>query len=302
MNLAKSRRKKESWDDIIFDLICNVLVLIVVIAIAYPIYFVVIASISDPKYVNFGDPLLYPKGFTLDGYREVFKNREIWIGYANTIYYTVFGTLIALVCTMLGGYALSRRDLPGRGIIMIFFTFTMYFGGGMIPTYYVVKNLGLLNTRTCIIIMGAVSVYNMIVVRSFMQSNIPEELREAALIDGCGNGYFFTKIVLPLSKAIIAVIVLYDAVGMWNSYFSAMIYLQDKNMHPLQLILRRLLITTQAMASDTTIDADAAAEMLDLVQNIKYSIIVVATAPILCVYPFIQKYFVKGVMIGSIKG
>ncbi|MBQ8232925.1 MAG: carbohydrate ABC transporter permease [Lachnospiraceae bacterium] len=302
MNLAKSRRKKESWDDIIFDLICNVLVLIVVIAIAYPIYFVLIASISDPKYVNFGDPLLYPKGFTLDGYREVFKNREIWIGYANTIYYTVFGTLIALVCTMLGGYALSRRDLPGRGIIMIFFTFTMYFGGGMIPTYYVVKNLGLLNTRTCIIIMGAVSVYNMIVVRSFMQSNIPEELREAALIDGCGNGYFFTKIVLPLSKAIIAVIVLYDAVGMWNSYFSAMIYLQDKNMHPLQLILRRLLITTQAMASDTTIDADAAAEMLDLVQNIKYSIIVVATAPILCVYPFIQKYFVKGVMIGSIKG
>lgn len=295
---------KRSWDDILYKGISDLLLVLFVIVVFYPLYFVVIASFSDPVYVNSGTPLLYPKGFNFSGYLEVFYDKRIWSGYRNTIYYTVCGTLLGTAIVMLSGYALSRKDLPGGGIIMKLYIFTMYFGGGLIPTYLVVSKLGLVNTRAVVVIMGCVSVYNMIVVRSFMLSNIPEELLDASRIDGCGNGRFFTRIVLPLSKAIIAVMVLYIAVGYWNSYFTAMIYVTDEGMYPLQLQLRKILLTASAAAgqTDADIDPDMMKSLTDRVQLIKYGAIVVSTAPIICLYPFVQKYFVKGVMIGSIKG
>ncbi|MBQ7841078.1 MAG: carbohydrate ABC transporter permease, partial [Lachnospiraceae bacterium] len=227
MSEVKTYKMKQSWDDIIFKVICDLFLVLFVIVVFYPLYFVVIASFSDPVYVNSGSPLLYPKGLNFNGYIEVFRDKRIWSGYANTIYYTVCGTVLGTMIVILSGYALSRKDLPGSGIIMKLYVFTMYFGGGLIPTYLVVSKLGLVNTRAAVIVMGCVSVYNMIVVRSFMLSNIPDELLDASRIDGCGNGRFFTQIVLPLSKAIIAVMVLYIAVGYWNSYFSAMIYVTD---------------------------------------------------------------------------
>lgn len=295
---------KRSWDDILYKGVSDLLLVLFVIVVFYPLYFVVIASFSDPVYVNSGTPLLYPKGFNFSGYLEVFYDKRIWSGYGNTIYYTVCGTLLGTAIVMLSGYALSRKDLPGSGIIMKLYIFTMYFGGGLIPTYLVVSKLGLVNTRAVVVIMGCVSVYNMIVVRSFMLSNIPDELLDASRIDGCGNGRFFTQIVLPLSKAIIAVMVLYIAVGYWNSYFTAMIYVTDEGMYPLQLQLRKILLTASAAAgqTDANIDPDMMKSLTDRVQLIKYGAIVVSTAPIICLYPFVQKYFVKGVMIGSIKG
>lgn len=270
----------------------------------YPVYFVVVASFSDPVYVNNGTFLIFPKGFTLKGYTEVFKDERIWTGYANTILYTVGGTVFGTIVTLLAGYALSRKDLPGRSIIMKLMVFTMYFSGGMIPFYLVVKGLGLLDTRISMIILGSLSVYNIIVVRSFMSSSIPDELFDAATIDGCGNGRFFMQIVVPLSKAVIAVIVLYIAVSKWNSYFNAMLFLSDSDKYPLQIFLRQILLAGEAMVNNTETmqDMQAAAELRNMAMVVKYSVIVVATAPIICVYPFIQKYFVKGVMIGSVKG
>lgn len=295
---------KQSWDDIIFSFICNFFLVVFVIAVFYPLYFVVIASFSDPVFVNSGTPLLYPKGFNFNGYLEVFQDKRIWSGYINTIYYTVCGTLLGTIVVMMSGYAFSRKDLPGSRILMKLYVFTMYFGGGLIPTYLVVSRLGLVNTRAAVIILGSVSVYNIIVVRSFMLSNIPEELLDAAKIDGCGNGRFFTQIVLPLSKAIVAVMVLYIAVGYWNSYFTAMVYVTDEGMYPLQLQLRKILLTATAATSQgqDVIDPELMKSLTDRVQLIKYGTIVVSTAPIICLYPFVQKYFVKGVMIGSIKG
>lgn len=300
----RTAKMKRSWDDILYKGVSDLLLVLFVIVVFYPLYFVVIASFSDPVYVNSGTPLLYPKGFNFSGYQEVFYDKRIWSGYRNTIYYTACGTLLGTAIVMLSGYALSRKDLPGGSIIMKLYIFTMYFGGGLIPTYLVVSKLGLVNTRAVVVIMGCVSVYNMIVVRSFMLSNIPEELLDASRIDGCGNGRFFTQIVLPLSKAIIAVMVLYIAVGYWNSYFTAMIYVTDEGMYPLQLQLRKILLTASAAAgqTDADIDPDMMKSLTDRVQLIKYGAIVVSTAPIICLYPFVQKYFVKGVMIGSIKG
>ena len=270
----------------------------------YPVYFVVIASFSDPIYVNNGTFLIVPKGFTLRGYIEVFKDQRIWTGYGNTILYTVCGTILGTIVTVLAGYALSRKDLPGRNILMRLLVFTMYFSGGMIPFYLVVKGLGLVDTRLSMIILGSVSIYNVIVVRSFMASNIPDELMDAATIDGCGNGRFFAQIVVPLSKAVIAVIVLYIAVSRWNSYFNAMLFLSDSDKYPLQVVLRQILLAGEAMVNntETMTDPTAAAALRDMAMVVKYSVIVVATIPIICVYPFIQKYFVKGVMIGSVKG
>ena len=238
------------------------------------------------------------------GYQKVFTDNRIWICYANTIYYTVLGTGLGTCATVMGGYALSRKDLPGRGILMKLFVFTMYFSGGTIPYYLVVKNLGLVDTRLILILAGSVSAYNIIVVRSFMESSIPAELFDAATIDGCGNGTFFFRIVLPLSKAVIAVMVMFIAVSYWNSYFNAMIFITDSDKYPLQLYLRQLLLTASVSSNDMAagMDREAITKLELMVQVIKYGVIVVSTLPIICVYPFIQKYFVKGVMIGSIKG
>lgn len=299
-----SKFKNQSWDDIIFSVVTKLFLLIMVFATLYPVYFVVVASFSDPIYVNNGTFLIFPKGFTLKGYIEVFKDERIWTGYINTIIYTVGGTVFGTLVTLLAGYALSRKDLPGRSIIMKLLVFTMYFSGGMIPFYLVVKGMGLVDTRISMVILGSLSVYNIIVVRSFMSSNIPDDLFDAATIDGCGNGRFFAQIVVPLSKAVIAVIVLYIAVSKWNSYFNAMLFLTDSDKYPLQVFLRQILLAGEAMVNNTETmqDMAAAAELRNMAMVVKYSVIVVATAPIICVYPFIQKYFVKGVMIGSVKG
>ena len=304
MKKRNTHKMKQSWDDIIFSEACNLLLIVFVLVVFYPLWFVVMASVSDPTFVNRGDFLVYPKGFNLMGYEEVFRTESIWIGYGNTILYTVCGTILGTAVTVLAGYALSRKDLPGRGLLMKIFVFTMYFSGGMIPFYLVVKSLGMVNNRMTLIILGSVSAYNMIVVRSFMESNIPDELMDAATIDGCGNGRFFSTIVVPLSKAVIAVIVLYIAVSHWNSYFNAMIFMTDTNKYPLQLYLRELLLTSSSLGDDMSqyMDPEALEAMQSLVEVLKYAVIVVATAPIICVYPFIQKYFVKGVMIGSVKG
>lgn len=299
----RHKMKKMSKDDLIYEIITKLFLVIVMIVILYPVYFVLVASFSDPTYVNSGEMLFWPKGFTLLGYQRVFKDSRIWIGYRNTIMYTVLGTILGVAATMLAAYSLSRKDLPGRKIIMFLFIFTMYFSGGMIPYYLVVKGLGLVNSRTLMILSGAVSVYNIIIARSFLEANIPEELKDAANIDGCGNARFFAQIVVPLSKAVIAVIALYLAVSYWNSYFNAMIFLTDTDKYPLQLYLRQILLTVSESASmDSSLDPQALIQLQQMGQVIKYGVIVVATVPIICVYPFIQKYFVKGVMIGSVKG
>lgn len=299
----RHKMKKMSRDDLIYEIITKMFLVVVMIVIIYPVYFVLVASFSDPIYVNSGEMLFWPKGFTLLGYQRVFKDSRIWNGYRNTIMYTVLGTILGVVATMLAAYSLSRKDLPGRKIIMFLFIFTMYFSGGMIPYYLVVKGLGLVNSRTLMILSGAVSVYNIIIARSFLEANIPEELKDAASIDGCGNARFFAQIVIPLSKAVIAVIALYLAVSYWNSYFNAMIFLTDTDKYPLQLYLRQILLTVSESASmDSSLDPQALIQLQQMGQVIKYGVIVVATVPIICVYPFIQKYFVKGVMIGSVKG
>lgn len=291
--------------DKVFMTVLHVVLALVLIVVIYPLLFVVFASMSDPQYVNSGALLLYPKGFNLLGYQQVFRDQRILIGYGNTIYYTVFGTILAVAVNMMGGYALSRDDLPGRGIVMALFVFTMYFGGGMIPFYLIVRNLHLTNTRTILVLLGGTSVYNMIIVRSFFISTIPRELQEAAEIDGCGTGRFFFSIVMPLSKAITAVIVLYCAVGQWNAYFNALIFISDRDKFPLQIFLREILLTAKTYESAdvlSTLSGDDLARMQRMSEVTKYGVIVVSTLPIIALYPFLQKYFVKGVMIGSLKG
>lgn len=289
--------------DRVFELIVSLILACVVITMFYPIWFVLVASFSDPTYVNNGTLLLWPKGFTLLGYQSVFEDQRIWIGYRNTLFYTVLGTSGGTLITMMAGYALSRKDLPFRNILMGYFVLTMYFSGGLIPYYMVVKNLHLTNTRTVLVIISMVAVYNIIITRSFLLGNIPDELFDAARVDGCGHTTFFFKVVIPLSKAIIAVLVLYLAVSYWDSYFNAMIFLTDRSKYPLALYLREILLTAATGAANSrNMDPEAAVKLQTMVQVIKYGVIVVSTLPIICIYPFLQKYFVKGVMIGSIKG
>ncbi len=300
--MAKTGRMiKKSWDNRLFDALANTFLIVMVVITIYPLWFILVASVTDYKLINSGTLLLWPKGFHLLGYQRVFEDWRIWSGYMNTIIYTVGGTLFGAVTTILAGYAFSRRDLPGSGILMKLFIFTMYFGGGLIPTYLLINSLGLVNSRLLMILQSSVSVHNIIVVRSFMRGNIPDELLDAATIDGCGNGTFFISVVVPLSKAIFAVMVLYIAVSHWNAYFNALIYLTDRYKYPLQVFLREILLQTTA-ASDLEEDAEVMMQLQQMTATIRYSVIVVSTLPILCVYPFIQKYFVKGVMIGSVKG
>lgn len=296
-------KPRKVTQDIVFNAIVVLILLFLIVIMAYPIYFVLVASFSDPTYVNNGEMLLYPKGFTLLGYEKVFEESRVWIGYGNTLLYAVLGTALGVFFTMMAGFSLSRRELPFRNVIMGYFVFTMYFSGGLIPYYMVIKSMNLTNTRFLMVIISSIAVYNIIITRSFMLSNVAEELRDAARIDGCGDGRFFFQIVMPLSKAIAAVLVLYLAVTYWNSYFNPMIFLTDRSKYPLALYLREILLTvsTNAQASVTS-DASAAAMLQKMSQVIKYGIIVVSTLPIICVYPFLQKYFVKGVMIGSVKG
>ncbi|NOU90622.1 ABC transporter permease subunit [Paenibacillus sp. LMG 31460] len=291
--------KKRKSDEKIFDAVVNALAILIVVVVLYPLIFIVSASFSDPALVLNGEVILLPKQITLEAYRNVFQNDQIWNGYGNTILYTAVGTVINLIMTTLAAYPLSRPDLPGRGIIMFFVTLTMFFSGGLIPSYLLVKNLGMVDTMWALVIPGAIATYNLIVMRTYFQSSIPWEIQEAAHIDGCSNWKLLTHVILPLSKPILAVMILFYAVGHWNSFFNALIYIRSKDMYPLQLVLREVLMVSQADAVDS--NAGLESKIL-LAESIKYVVIIISSLPVLLMYPFVQKHFVKGVMIGSLKG
>lgn len=291
-----------------FQVTVNVLLLLFLLIELYPIIYVISCSFSNPDAVAAGEVILFPRGFTLNGYRHVFGYTEIWIGYANTIFYTVLGTSINLAVTLPCAYALSRKELVGRKYIMVFFMITMYVGGGLIPSYLNMKSFGLVNNRAGLIILGALSVYNLIVARTFFANTIPYEITEAARIDGCDDFSIFRKIVMPLSKPITVVMILYYGIGHWNSYFNAMIYLEDRTKFPLQMFLREILLQEKVLNEALTAGNASVEEMAFLVEMaksaelVKYCVIIVATVPMMVVYPRLQKYFEKGVMIGSVKG
>ncbi|MEX3615184.1 carbohydrate ABC transporter permease [Paenibacillus glucanolyticus] len=291
----------ESRGDRIFNIINYTVLILVTIIVMYPLVFVLSASFSDPQTVLRGEMLLWPKGVNLNSYVKIFQNKDIISGFTNTLVYTSLGTFINLAMTILAAYPLSRKDFVGRNAIMALLVFTMFFSGGLIPTYLLIKNLGMLNTLWVMIIPNAVSIWNIIIMRTFFQQSIPGELQEAATIDGCSNIKILTRIILPLSMPIIAVTILFYAVGHWNAFFNALLYLSDKDKFPLQLILREILI--QGQTNDMVkMSTESAIKQQREVEGIKYAVLVVANIPVLALYPFLQRYFVKGVMIGAIKG
>lgn len=284
-----------------FDAVVYAVSGIILLLVLYPLVFVLSASFSDPVKVMDGELWLWPVGFTLDAYQEIFKYDAVWIGYKNTLIYTTVGTIVNVIMTTLAAYPLSRRDLPGRKILMFLITFTMFFNGGLIPTYLIVRDLGLLNSMWAMVVPTAIATYNLIVMRTYFQNSIPWELQEASLIDGCSNTRLLVHIILPLSKPIIAVMVLFYAVNHWNQFFNALIYLRDDALYPLQLVLREILIVSQSSFLDSSGSTFGMTEKLLLAESIKYGLIIIASIPVLIMYPFVQKHFVKGVMIGSIK-
>ena len=294
------KRAKLSKEDRIFNALLAVITLVCVLVILYPLLFVVSASVSNPMEVFKGNVWLLPKGFNLEAYKQVFRSKDIFTGYRNTLFYTVLGTFLCICITLSAAYPLSRKRLYGRGPIMGFFAFTMFFSGGLIPTYLTVKNLGLYNTFWAVILVGTVSVYNIIVARTFMQNTIAEELYEAASMDGCGDIRVFFRIVLPLSAPIIAVLVLFYGVNYWNGYFNGLIYLRDRSAYPLQLFLREILLSNMADSMMEAMETDLNKFMVS--ESIKYAVIIVSSVPMLILYPLLQKFFVKGVMIGAVKG
>ena len=271
----------------------------VFLIIAYPLYYVIIASISDPMKVAAGEVVLWPKGLTLEGYKMVFEENDLWIGYRNTIFYTIVGTLINILVTFPAAFAVSRREFMPRRIIMFLFVFTMFFNGGLIPTYILMRDLQMINSIWVFLIPFSLNVYNFIIVRTFFETSIPEELYDAAKIDGCGDFRCFLQIAMPLSKAIVAVIGLYYAVAHWNDYFTGLLYARDLEFKPLQLVLREILLVAQ---SSSQTGGTGSGYAILFVISMKYAIIIVSTIPIMIIYPFLQKYFEKGVMIGAIKG
>ena len=295
-NRVRLSRQDKTYYGVVYTLV-TLLTLIVLL----PLTNVLACSFSAPESVASGKVLLWPVNFSVSGYERVFNTDEIWIGYANTLYYTIVGTFVNVFVTMICAYPLARRGLPYKSFFSFLFAFTMLFSGGLVPTYLLARSLHLLNTRLALIIPGAMGVYQMIVTRTFLVANIPQELLEMSQIDGCNDFRFFWSFVLPLSKAVIAVTAMQYAVGHWNSWFSAFLYLSDDKKYPLQMMLRRILVMNQIKASDY-VDEETLVAMEGMADLLKYSLIVVATVPILCAYPFIQKYFVKGIMIGSLKG
>ena len=297
---------KDTRADKIFLVFVYFFLAMALLIVLYPLIYIVSASISNPHLVNSGEMWLLPKGVTFEGYRTLLGNSSIWRGYLNTIYYTVLGTSINLLVTLPCAYALSRDDFYGRRAFTNFMLVTMFLSGGLIPSYLLIRSLGMLNTVWALVIPGAVYVYNVVVTRTFFQTTIPREMEEAAIVDGCSDFRLFMQIVLPLSTPIIAVMALFYGVGHWNSFFSALIYLSDKSMYPLQMILREILIL-QDMSSNTVSNVTSEmASMLyskqQLAEVIKYGVMIVSSLPVIIVYPFLQKYFVKGMMVGSIKG
>ena len=304
MKIAHRSHRLDSKDDFIVDTIVFILSFIALVAVLYPLVFVLSASISEPMDVVAGKVKLLPRGFTLEGYQRILEYSLIWKGYLNTIIYTASGVVISLAATIPAAFALSRKNLRGRGLITAYFAFTMFFNAGLIPTYLSVQSYGMLNTIWPLILQGAVSMSNLIVVRTYFTTSIPYDLTEAAFIDGCSDFRLFFQIMLPLAKPVIAVIALYAAVAQWNSYFNPLIYLTDPDKYPLQVHLRNILVmgeTQDFMGSDAEELADMV-RLRQLRESMKYGLIVISALPMLCVYPFLQRFFMKGIMLGSIKG
>ena len=297
-------RKPQSFGDKVFDACVIIILSIIAAIVAYPMLYVVSCSISDPDLTRAGQIWLLPKGITFTGYKEIFGSSKLIVGYRNTIIYTVVGTTLSVVATVMAGYALSRKDLYGRKFINWFIAIPMWFSGGLIPTYLVMHKIGLVNNPIIIVLIGLVSSYNIIICRTFF-STLPYELQEAAMIDGASDFQVLRNIVLPVAMPIIAVLSLYYAVGLWNSYFTPMIYLNEQKYQPLQVFLREILLLNSSMSIDeatTAVNMEKIMEQQRMAQTMKYALIVVATVPLLVVYPLLQKYFAKGVMVGSIKG
>ncbi len=304
MKKEKTNHIAEPRQDRIVQVINTVILLLLAVILVYPLYFVIIASISNPSAVNAGEVLLLPKDLMVAGYKKILEHKDVINGAKNTIINTVIATTLNVFLTMLGAYATSVK-FPGRSIVMKLITFTMFFNAGMIPNYLLMRSLNLLNTRWALILPGMISVYNLTVTRTFVQSNIPYELREAAQLDGCGHFRFFFSIVWPLCGSIIAIITLFYASGHWNSYMNAVLYIKDRTLYPLQMVMREILIMNKMSANDMTLNSDDLEMMASLqhtADSMKYALIILTTAPMMIAYPFVQKYFVKGVMLGSVKG
>lgn len=301
--MGKKRKKRPFSQDKVFDWVNVIIMCILFVIFAWPLWFIVIASVSDPNSIWNGEVLLFPKNFNLDSYIEILHYDDIWLGYRNTIFYTVCGTLINLFLSILAAYPLSRKDFVLNSFFTKMFLFTMYFSGGMIPLYLVVYTLKMTDTIWALMIPNAISFYNVIIMRTYFNNSIPESLQEAAELDGANTWQYLWKIVLPLSKPIIAVLALYYGMAHWNNFFNALIYINDSNLYPLQMFLRSILINNTFNADlMATLDPEAVDRMMRLAETMKYGIIIVSTIPVLCVYPFVQKHFVKGVMIGAVKG
>lgn len=293
--------KNSSTGDKIFIVAVYAILSLILVIVLYPLIYVVSASFSDPQAVISGKVLLWPVDVTLRGYQAVFKNPKILTGFGNSLLYMFVGTVINLVMTMLCAYPLSRKEFTARNKIAAMFVFTMYFSGGLVPSYMIVSKLGLINTRWAMLIPSAMSTYNMIIARTYMVNSIPDELYEAAQLDGCSPFKYLLKVIVPLSKPIIAVLALYYGIAKWNNYFDAMLYLNDTAKWPITMVLREILIQNQIDPTMLT-DASALAKLQGMTELLKYSVIVVASVPVLMIYPFVQKYFVKGVTIGAVKG
>lgn len=291
--------KKVMRGDRLFSLALILICALIFVVVVYPLYFVVIASVSSPTAISNGQVIFWPKSASLDGYKLVFSYDKLWTGYRNTIFYTAVGTLFNLAVTLPAAYAASRKEFMPRRVIMFLFAFTMYFGGGLIPTFLLIRSIGLYDTPWVFIIPFALNVYNFIITRTFFETSLSEAMHEAAVLDGCSEFRYFIKVVLPLSKAIITVVMLYYAVGHWNDYFSGLVYVRNKELVPLQLVLREILLI--ADSSQLTATSGYSNAMM-YVESMRYGVILVSTLPLLIVYPFIQKYFEKGVMLGAVKG
>lgn len=292
--------KNTNWSDIIFNAVVIVLSIAIFLIILYPLWFIVIASVSNSNLVNLGKVTIWPRDIRFYGFEQIMGDERIWRGYLNTLLYVIVGTALNMVVTMPAAYALSRRNFSSRNKIMFYFVFTMFFNGGLVPTYMTVNSLGLISTKAILILFVAVNTYNLIIARTFIESSIPEDLYEAAVLDGCSHFTYFMKVVLPLSKAVNAVLILYYAVFHWNDYFNALIYNSKQANAPLQIVLREILLLNQAFANGNGgVQGGYGQSSAD---QVKYAVIIVSTIPILCVYPFVQKYFEKGVMIGAVKG
>ena len=296
-----ARLKAKSRSDLLFDIFNYVLLGSVAVLVLYPLYFIIIASFSDPDAINTGQVVVLPKGFNILGYQKIFENTKIWRAYSNTVFYTLTGTAINIILTMMFAYPLSRKDFSGRRFLTLFMMFTMYFQGGLMPTYILMQNIGLYDTPWVMVLLPAMNVFNVIIAKTNIGNNIPEELYEAASMDGCSHITFFCRIVMPLSKSVLAVLALYYGVSHWNEFMNGLVYLRDEGLYPLQLVLRGILVQNQASA-DMMADLESLMEQQKAAELIKYGLMIVSALPVLVIYPFLQKYFAKGVMVGAVKG